>query len=299
MVELDYTYYSGSDEYSDGTEDELLDVVQKYEEKEFPKLIFERGSWPLLYHLSEVRGNIIRWVEKQERSKVLEIGAGCGAVTGALADRFGMVHCVELSKKRSLVNANRNKNHDNIRVFVGNYQTIEPQLSCDYDAVTLIGVLEYARLYLDAEDPFRELLREAMGKLKSGGKLYIAIENKLGLKYFAGHQEDHLCEYYVGVEGYPHTGGPQTFSKKELTEMLQSLEDMQEFRFMYPYPDYKLPRAIYTDEYLPDAGDLNRNQSVSAPRLTSFDEQKVYRQLLKEGLYQEFANSFLIEITKR
>ena len=81
--------------------------------------------------------------------------------------------------------------------------------------------------------------------------------------------------------------------------MLQSLEDMQEFRFMYPYPDYKLPRAIYTDEYLPDAGDLNRNQSVSAPRLTSFDEQRVYRQLLKEGLYQEFANSFLVEITKR
>ena len=160
MVELDYTYYSGNDEYSDGTEDELLDVVQKYEEKEFPKLIFERGSWPLLYHLSEVRGNIIRWVEKREHSKVLEIGAGCGAVTGALADRFGTVHCVELSKKRSLVNANRNKNHDNIRVFVGNYQTIEPQLPCDYDAVTLIGVLEYARLYLDAEEPFRELLRE-------------------------------------------------------------------------------------------------------------------------------------------
>lgn len=299
MVILDYKYYTGVDEYSDGMEDELLKIVQEHEEEDFPELIFRMGSWPVLYHLSTVRGNIISWIDKQETGKALEIGAGCGAVTGILADRFGTVHCVELSKKRSLVNAYRNKKHDNITVYVGNYQTIEPELECDYDAVTLIGVLEYARLYLDAKDPFRELLHESMGKLKSGGKLYIAIENKLGLKYFAGNQEDHLCEWYVGIEGYPHTSGPQTFSRKELSDMMDSIPEIAGYRFMYPYPDYKLPRAIYTDDYLPDPGDLNRNESISAPRKTTFDEQRVYGELIAEEIFPQFANSFLVEAVKR
>ena len=73
----------------------------------------------------------------------------------------------------------------------------------DYDVVTLIGVFEYASYYLQAEDPFRAMLKTAMAHVKPDGRLYIAIENRLGLKYFAGSAEDHTGVYFDGIENYP------------------------------------------------------------------------------------------------
>ena len=35
--------------------------------------------------------------------------------------------------------------------------------------------------------------------LKKGGRIVIAIENRLGLKYFAGCAEDHLGTYFSGI----------------------------------------------------------------------------------------------------
>lgn len=297
-VELDYTYYGGKDEYSEGeVEDELLEIVKNHKKSEFHKIIMERGQWSVLYHLSEVRGNILSWIDRTE-GKVLEIGSGCGAITGTIAGKFKKVDCVELSKRRSLINAYRNRDADNISIKVGNFQDIESSLDRDYDAVTLIGVLEYAELYINSKDAYRDFLNMILGKLKCGGKLYIAIENKLGLKYFAGSLEDHLAKYYVGIEGYPFTNGVRTFSKKELQKMLDENESIAGYRFMYPYPDYKLPRMIYTDEYQPTGKELDINHSVSGYKLKTFDEQRVFEQLINEGLFTEFSNSFLLEIVK-
>ena len=138
-VVLDMTYYPGEDHYSDGDiEDELLQVAMEHEEEEFPKIIEERKSWPFFYHLSPFRTNIIDWLPFKKTDRVLEIGSGCGAITGALAKRVGSVTCIDLSKKRSLVNAYRNKKQDNITIMVGNFKDIEPHLPCDYDYVLLI-----------------------------------------------------------------------------------------------------------------------------------------------------------------
>ena len=46
-------------------------------------------------------------ITKEDR--VLEIGAGCGAITGTLAAKAGSVDCIELSRSRSLVNATRQR----------------------------------------------------------------------------------------------------------------------------------------------------------------------------------------------
>lgn len=50
-VTLDYEYYPGEDLYSDGpVEEELLEIAKNYQEKELNQLIYERNSWPVLYH---------------------------------------------------------------------------------------------------------------------------------------------------------------------------------------------------------------------------------------------------------
>ena len=54
-----------------------------------------------------------------------------------------------------------------------------------YDYVTLIGVFEYAKLYMGCEQPYKIFLDKINNHLKENGKILIAIENRLGLKYFA------------------------------------------------------------------------------------------------------------------
>ena len=59
-VTLDYEYYPGEDLYSDGpVEEELLEIAKNYQEKELNQLIYERNSWPVLYHFSHIRQNIL------------------------------------------------------------------------------------------------------------------------------------------------------------------------------------------------------------------------------------------------
>lgn len=298
-VSMDYTYYPGEDLYCDGeVENEILDIVTNNSEEDYNRIINERKKWPILYHLSHVRENIIEWLPLTKNDKVLEIGAGCGAVTGALARKAAEVTCIELSEKRSLINANRHRDCDNIKILLGNFETIEPTLEEKYDYITLIGVLEYAGLYISDEKPFVRFLQVISRHLKDDGKIIVAIENRMGLKYLAGCQEDHVGLYFEGIEGYTQTSSAKTFSK---TELIHIVEDagFKEYEFYYPYPDYKFPSVLYSDEWLPKVGELQNNScSLDTERLLLFNETLAYNELIKSGDFPYFSNSFLVELKK-
>lgn len=294
-VSLILDYYTGADSYSDGAvEDELLQLVRQYPENEYPRLILERNSWAILYHLSKVRENIIEWLDFDHSSDtVLEIGAGCGAVTGILAQKAKQVTCVELSKKRSTINAVRHSGMDNIEIFVGNFQQVEPHLG-KYNVVTLIGVLEYAASYLNAKEPFLEMLKIAREHLAPKGRLVLAIGNKFGMKYWAGCREDHLGAYFKSIEGYAPADSARTFSKEELQALFDAA-GYQSTAFYYPYPDYKLPNVIFSDEHLPAAGELYRNlRNFDGERVVLFDEGKAFDNVIQSKLFPVFSNSFLV-----
>ncbi len=94
-ITLDYEFYSGEDLFSDGeVEDEMLGIVKNHGKEEFPRIIEEKGSWPILYHLSPLRENIVDWLPIDKNMKVLEVGSGCGALTGVLAKKAGSVTCI-------------------------------------------------------------------------------------------------------------------------------------------------------------------------------------------------------------
>lgn len=299
-VRIDDTFYSGTDLYSDGdAENEILDIVQRYPQDAYKKIIAERKNWPVLYHLSEIRENILNWYPFEKDASVLEIGAGCGAVTGCIASKVSEVTCIELSKRRSLINAYRHRNSENITILTGNFETIEKQLTRKYDYITLIGVFEYAASYLSGEHPYNDFLEIIMEHLKEKGKLLLAIENKLGMKYWAGCQEDHFGGYFLGIEGYPGKKGILTFSKAELEHIIRQVPTVSGYEFYYPYPDYKFPMAIYSDGFLPQKGSLNMNiRNFDMDRYVLFDETKAFDSVLSAGLFQEFSNSFLVSIEK-
>lgn len=298
-VKIDDTLYSGKDLYSDGVvEDEILEIVKNQDKSEYEKTIMERQNWAILYHLSANRENIVDWMEEDKNAEILEVGSGCGAITGKLAEKFGVVTCIELSRKRSLINAYRNREKNNIEIKLGNYKDISAKLTKQYDIITLIGVLEYASSYMETESPYEEFLLSLKAHLKPNGRILIAIENKFGLKYWAGCVEDHKGRLYEGLEGYTETTGVRTFSKKGLEKIIEACGCEVE-NFYYPYPDYKFPKVIYSDLYLPKLGELNDNcNNFDADRLLTFDESKVFDTVIEEGCFPEYANSFLVVVRK-
>ena len=298
-VTLDYEFYPGRDLYSDGpVEEELLEIAKNYKEEELNQVIAKKNSWPILYHFSHIRQNILEWLPITKQDKVLEIGSGCGPITGVLARKAKSVDCIDLSKMRSTINAYRNHECDNVKIMVGNFQDIEGSLREKYDYITLIGVFEYSEGYIGTEQPYVEMLRRIAGHLAPGGKLVIAIENRLGLKYWAGCTEDHVGKYFEGLENYPDTKGVRTFSRKELQDLVAAAGNFKT-TFYYPYPDYKFPMTIYSDKRLPQKGELKDNFcNFDRYRIQLFNESRVYDSLVDAGLFPEFSNSFLLLVER-
>ena len=112
---LDYTFYNGDDEYSDGkVEDVLLEIVKN--NIGYDHIIDKSDDFAIFYHLSKSREFITEVMDISKSDSLLEIGAGCGAITGALAREARDVTCIDLSKRRSLINAYKNRDNDNIKI---------------------------------------------------------------------------------------------------------------------------------------------------------------------------------------
>jgi len=292
-VVLNYQFYKGNDEYSDGDiEDVLLDLVENQDD--IIEILKNDDRWPILYHLSPVRQNILEWYPFKKDANILEVGSGCGAITGVLCRKAKTVTCNDLSKRRSLINANRNKEFDNLEIMVGNFNDIIFEQKFDY--ITLIGVLEYANYYTEGENPFEVFLQKIKKLLNPGGKILIAIENKFGLKYWAGAREDHTGEYFDGLKGYQGTESQvRTFAKNELEEIVKGA-GFTEAIFYYPFPDYKFPKQIFSDDNLPKAEDLiYPRETFDNSRMHLFDETTVFGELVKAEQFPFFSNSFFVE----
>jgi len=288
--------------YSDGdaVENYLVELFKRNPSLEELNDILETSvSWPIKYHLSPDRHNLLSWYIFKEKESLLEIGGGCGALTGLFLDKGLNVTTVELSKRRADIIRERFENKENLEVLDGNIY--DKELKGKYDYVTLIGVLEYSGKYGKGDNPYLDMIKESKSFLKKNGTLIIAIENRFGLKYWRGAPEDHTNILFDSLEGYPNYQGIRTFGKKELTDLLiEGGFKKEDISFYYPLPDYKFCYEVFSDEYLP-----SENHSVSHGVYPSahpteneilFDEALVSKGLQKNNLFGEFANSFLLII---
>lgn len=294
-IKLDLSVYKGKDLYNEGDIAESI-VLDTFKNNLDPvKVLSEHNEWAILYQLSSSRKNIVSVINIDKNQNVLEIGSGMGAITGALAEKANYVDCIDLSKRRSYANAYRNQKYSNITIHVGNFEDII--LDKKYDIVVVIGVLEYAGSFLNSKEPYMQFLSNISNLLNDNGKVYIAIENKFGLKYFAGCNEDHLGIPFVGIEGYSDKK-VRTFSYSEISELLNI--NFKDIYFYFPFPDYKLPSVIYSEDYLPnETASIASYLNYDADRLLLFDEEKVYKNIKTLEDWKMFSNSFLIEAVKK
>lgn len=243
--------------------------------------------------LFSTRENLLSWYKFKPNANVLEIGAGFGEITGVLCDKCENVTAVELSKIRAQGLYERYKNCENLEILVGDFNDMK--FSQKFDYITLIGVLEYAVSFTDTDNPFEDFLKKIRSLLKPDGRLLIAIENRFGLKYWCGACEDHTGVPFDGINGYQDVNFVKTFSKKQLQEILnKSGYTSQEF--YYPYPDYKLPQAIYSDRCLPDRSNATKyREFYSETKLFTAHERQIMGEIAENNVFPFFSNSFLVD----
>jgi len=290
-VKINMEFYLGEDLYSDGDiEDEILDIVKN--NTDFTEILHKDSKWSILYHFTPLRRNLLEWYNFKKDSSILEIGAGCGALTGLFCEKVEKVTAVELSKKRADIIANRHIDKTNLEIVVGNFNDISFKEKFDY--ITLIGVLEYAGKYTDSKNPFVDFLSKIKVLLKPKGTLIIAIENKFGLKYWAGAREDHTGKLFDSIENYLDDGDVRTFGKDELTKILDGV-GFNNLEYYYPMPDYKIPVKIFSDEYLPTIGQIGGNfPNYDQQRYIFLNEKTSYDNIILNNHFDFFANSFLV-----
>ena len=294
--QVNLSFYKGADQYTDGAiEDELLEIVSST--RDFHSILKNDSRWPVLYHLSSERRNLLEWYPFKPDGALLEIGGGCGALTGLFAEKLADVTTVELSGKRAEIIAARHSAASNLKVYAGNFLDMDFEGKFDY--VTLVGVLEYTKVFIKTKTPYAYLLNAVRRCMKPDGTLIIAIENKFGIKYFAGAPEDHTGRAFEGIEGYPGGAGFETFSKDELSTLLAD-NGFDRNEFYYPYPDYKLPEEVFSDRMLPDVyNNLKESESYDLSRVRLFSERRALLNLAKAGRFDYFSNSFLVFVSRK
>jgi 2-polyprenyl-3-methyl-5-hydroxy-6-metoxy-1,4-benzoquinol methylase len=286
--------------YSDGeSEVQLLNLFSAEDEaiaERVEDILSNKPTWPLRYHLSPERHNLLSWYSFQPGSSLLEVGAGCGALTGLFCERLPHVTAIELTSIRAQIIAKRHKNYKNLDVIPGNIHELNIQRKFDF--VSCIGVLEYAGRFTRTNEPYKDFLNQILQYLSPAGTLILALENKFGLKYWAGAKEDHTSRLFESIENYSNTPDIRTFAKSELMKLLNSV-GLNSLEFYYPLPDYKLPMEIFSDNYLPTARHNVRSSIVPTPdyaqaRTHIFDERLALDSLITSQAFDFFANSFLV-----
>lgn len=266
---------------------ELYELVKQNKSGDFSDVIQEKASYPYLYHLSKIRENLIDWLPVTKEMCVLERNAECGALTGKLLEKAGEVVCLtenELSAK--IIRERYRDAGERLKVFCE-----DTPVAMRFDVILIAG-----NVYR-----YRDELKNLRTLLKENGRLILADANRLGLKYFAGCQEEYRGGYFTGLRNYDLGGDAddaRCYSRAEYEKMLRGA-GFEKLTFYYPYPDHKFPSAVYSDEWLPHKGELTENRrNFDRDRIVCFDEREMYDALLEEGVFCTFSNSFLIEAGK-
>lgn len=249
---------------------EILDLFKKYgSNEEALREILEKDNRPeVLYALSEIRENLLEWLDFSGKEQVLEIGSGYGAFTGLLAERCAHVTVWDERDENLAVNRQRNEKFHNISWKEG-----EGTFDC-----AVIHAETAARFGLG------EILEGMKSRLTEDARLIFACENPLGVRFLSGAEHDGDAAQFTGTE----------------LERLFAENGWSSLDFYYPVPDYRLPLSLYSDRYLPAKGEISGNApACDKPRFAWNNEGELWDRLIEEGDFARFADSFLVVASKK
>jgi SAM-dependent methyltransferase len=230
------------------------------------------GSWeaalrdspePSVQKASEMILNLDRanWhclVNLPPESRVLDLGAGTGTNSHALAMRYREVVALEPVRERIQFMQQRfsQEGLSNITIVRSSLWTL-PFAKESFDLVAMNGVLEWVAEGRDGdpEDLQERALRQAFELLRPGGYLYLGIENRMALGYFIGYPDPHsgtpfvtilprrLAHWYARKNGHSNGYRNYLYSSRGYRKLLQKV-GFTRIDVNLALPSYNQPRFL-------------------------------------------------------
>ncbi|MBD8497957.1 class I SAM-dependent methyltransferase [Paenibacillus arenosi] len=295
MAKFHGEYWNGYNLHAEEVdiEKDIQEYIKQTSDNDYSHIIKYDNRWLTFFHLTEMRKSLLNWYEFREDAELLEVGGGMGALTGLFCKRCAHVTTVEPSWFRAeSINA-RYRDIENLDIYAGSIHDINFGKKFDY--ITVIGMPEYLNHDNCSGNPYVDYLKSLSQLLKPDGKLLIAIENKYGIKYWCGGREEHSGIPFEGINGYPNGGSVGGVGKKELEKILIS-SGLHRYKFYYPMPDFKVPQVVYSEKFLPQSGLQSRITPYYLDNSTLLaSEMDLYDDLIDNGVFEFFSNSFLVE----
>jgi ubiquinone/menaquinone biosynthesis C-methylase UbiE len=209
----------------------LIDNIDKIGYYPGLDLFFQRFPYLRQYISDKKRADWVYNVLENNLTNSLDIGSGLGNISENLSFIFENVYSMEAVKERIEFQKRRFKHskRTNISISRGNVLSL-PFKDNFFDFVVCNGVLEWMGMMNTQQNP-REIqlafLKELRRVVKDTGRIYIGIENRLGLNFILGEKDHSGIPYtsllprflanYV-VRKYGNSGGiygDSTINKKE------------------------------------------------------------------------------------
>ncbi|MBR3133515.1 MAG: hypothetical protein IKG42_05595 [Clostridia bacterium] len=229
---------------------------------------------------SDFKVNIISWYPFKTNSKILEIGADSAEITAELCQKAEKIISITSSKKIGQEILNNNEDKKNLEIIVGNLEDIK--LNEKFDYITIIGA-EKLNIKL------KKILEYSKKFLNENGIILLAIDNKLGVKYFSTLKEN--------GEKITNLLGKNCYSLNDIENEIKNA-GFENKKIYYPLTDYKMTNVIFTDDFFISKSNLSRNIDFNEKNTIKFYEQNdLFEELLAEKeVCKYFINSFFFEI---
>lgn len=293
-------------EYSDGEEFEVTikNIITSAKDRSLfsPELRNAYWDWRSSCHLSPVRANILRPLEEICRGRVLELGSGCGIISRYLGELGSDLVALEASPLRAQITKARTEDLNNVQVVCDRIEDFNSESK--FDVVTMIGVLQYARLFSNCgEKAELTFIENAARQLRRNGVLVIAIQNKLSLKSLSGYPEPNVGVPYFGIENKYDSESIVRFGLDEIKGIL-SMAGLSHHAVLFPFPDYHMPVSILNEsatradsrfraEPLISAS-ANRDRARPDWTTPQFSLERAWEATQSSGATAYLANAFLI-----
>lgn len=223
--------------------------------------------------IQEIRKGLLKWYNFKSGSTILYFGKESDSYADVLRETAGKLVCIQQKYPESAEVAEKGV----------------------YDYIVAVESLE-----LHPEP--KKLLQSWREFLKPDGTLLLGMNNRFGLRYFCGDRDPYTERNFDGIEGYRRAYVKEEdgfhgrcYDRAEMQEMLKSA-GLYTFRFYSVLPDLQNPALIYAEDYLPNEDLSNRLfPTYNNPSTVFLEEECLYNDLIKNGMFHEMANAYLVE----
>lgn len=272
--------------------DKCSELLQLKTNSEINKELKHCKDIEILKIFSHLRENLISWIPFTSNDEILLLGNDFGVFSSFLAGNVKHIDLVDDSYESCLFSTIRTEEFSNVTIFCEDIRLAEEHLEQrSYDFILFAEELQINTKV--PEKNMVDILKTTKKFLKKSGKVVFWCNNSLGLKYWSGCADDVQNQFFTGIEGYPGENEKQNPTLKDLKESISDLEYTYS-KIYYPYPDALFPMSIYSDGFLPLENDLSKNAFSWEERIVIFNEVSVWNNLIKNNLFEQFSNSYLV-----